>query len=172
MMRAIVLAAIAAAFALAGFVTVRVNATPRFAITPAVQTELQALLRENSLSPVPLADPPGQIIDAALRFKLPGCPADGFLLPLADTTLTDVQSIRFSELTGASYRSTTLTMASQEGVLRARAARALASLKYAFGLQTARNSHTILALFTSINCTEPNADMQAFWAPQPRSKKG
>jgi hypothetical protein len=171
MIRAISLFAIAAAFALAGFVTVRVNATPRFAITPAVQTELQALLSENSLTPVPLADPRGQIIDAALRFRLPGCPADGFLLPLADTTMTDVQSIRFSELTGATYSSSTLTMAAKEGVLHARAARALASLKYAFGLQTARNGHTVLALFTPVNCTEPNADMQAFWEPQPDSEK-
>jgi hypothetical protein len=166
MTRAISLLAIASAFAIAGFVTVRVNATPRFAITPAVQTELQELLRENGLMPVPMADPPGQIIDAALRFRLPGCPADGFLLPLADTTMTDVQSIRFSELTGATYRSATLTMAVEKGVLHARAARAVASLKYAFGLPALRNGHTVLSLFTPLNCPEPLPDMQAFWAPK------
>jgi hypothetical protein len=166
MIRVISLLAIVGAFAIAGFVTVRVNATPRFAITPAVQIELQGLLRKNGLSPVALADPPGQIIDAALRFRLPDCPADGFLLPLADTTMTDVQSIRFSELTGASYRSTVITMTTADGVLRARAARAIASLKYAFGLPALRNGHTVLSLFTPLNCPEPLPDMQAFWAPK------
>jgi hypothetical protein len=166
MMRGVVLTATCAAFLVAGFVTIRVNATPRFSATPQTQAELAALLRENSLIPVPMADPPGKIIDAALRFSMPNCGADGFLLPLQDTLLTDVQSIRFSELTGASYRSTVITMTTADGVLRARAARAIASLKYAFGLPALRNGHTVLSIFTPLNCPEPLPDMQAFWAPK------
>lgn len=166
MMRGVFLTATCAAFLLASFVTIRVNATPRFSATSETQAELAALLRQNSLIPVPMADPPGNIIDSALRFSIPSCGTDGFLLPLQDTLLADVQSIRFSELTGARYRSKVITMTMADGVLRARAARALASLKYAFGLPALRNGHTVLSLFTPLNCPEPLPDMQAFWAPK------
>lgn len=169
MMRAVMLSGIATAFLLAGYVTVQVNGTPRYAVTPALKAELGALLLKNGLTPVPMADPRGQLIDAALRFRLPECPADGFVLPLPYTTLTDVQAIRFSEITGAVYRSTTLNIAVTGGILQARAARALSSLQYAFGRQSVRNDHTVLALFTPQNCVEPRPDMQAFWAPLPDS---
>jgi hypothetical protein len=166
LIRGIALLAISAAFALAGYVTVQVNGTPRYAVTSALKLELGALLLKNGLTPMPMADPRGQLIDAALRFKIPECPVDGFLLPLSYTTLTDVQAIRFSEITGAFYRSTTLNIAVKGSILEARVARALSSLRYAFGQETVRNDHTVLALFTPLDCAEPVLDMRAFWLPQ------
>jgi hypothetical protein len=157
--------AVVAAFGLASYVTVQVNRTPRFAATPELRAELTAILTSNGLLPVPMDDPPGKIIDAAIRFKMPTCSADGFLLPLPDTLLADVQAIRFSEITGAKYRSQAFRDASGGSVLHARATRAIASLKSAFGLAAGRNGHTVLAFFTPIDCDKPTPDLSRFWAP-------
>jgi hypothetical protein len=162
---ALVLLIIAAAFAVAATVTVRVNRQAYFVPSEAVQAELAGLLQQNGLAPQPMGDPPGNIIDHALRFSQPGCPVDGFLLPMADTLLADVQAIRFTELTGAAYSTTTLSMASQHNIVERRAARAVAALKSAFGFAKTRNTDAVLALFTAEDCEAPTPDMRAFWAP-------
>ncbi len=161
------LATLVLCFAAAGYVTVQANRTPRFAQTPALTAELEALLQDQGLSRVPLDDPPGKIIDAALRFDLPDCPIDAFLLPLPDASLTGVQAIRFTELTGTTYRATSQNASGADTPLNARAARWLATLRAVFGLPAARNSHTVLTIFMPLDCPARAPDLGAFWHMRP-----
>jgi hypothetical protein len=167
MTQGLALAASTMAFLLAGYVSISVNSLPRFSVSPAVHEELTTLLRINGMNPLPLGDPPGNIIDTALRFRAPDCPHDSFLLPLPDTLLTDVQGVRFSELTGVAYRSTKLSRNSEADILRARVSSALAALQHAFGEKAARNDHTVLAQFTPTDCPATRLDMRAFWTSRP-----
>jgi hypothetical protein len=163
MIRLACLLAIAALFGLAAFVTVQVNQIPRFAMTPAIQAEIAGLLQQNGLTPQPMEDPPGQLIDLATRFSAPDCPVDGFLLPMADTVLAEVQAIRFTEITGATYLTTRLSIAAKSGTLQTRAARAWSALNAAFRPPTARNGDIVLTIFFPDTCPVPTPDMRSFW---------
>lgn len=166
MIRTFAIFVIVVAFAIAATVAIRVNRLPHFAPSADVSAELTSLLRQNHLAPQPMGDPRGVVIDNALRFSQPGCAADGFLLPLADVLLADVQAIRFTELTGATYRSTTLSFAPTGNIAERRATRAFQALKAAFGQPAARHADAVLALFTPVDCPVPTPDMRAFWAPE------
>jgi hypothetical protein len=163
MIRPISLLPMCLAFALAAYVTWQVNHQPGFANTPQLQSELSALLTANDLPPQPLGDPPGRIIDGALRFAAPGCATDSFLLPVAGLGLAGIQAVRFSELTGASYRSDAMTIAGDAGLIRARLARAYTALRAAFGTTTARHQQTVLVFFTPVDCQIRLPDMREFW---------
>jgi hypothetical protein len=164
MRRALPLLLLGAAFAVVAFVTVQVNRAPRHEVTPAMRAELTALLRANDLTPRPMIDPPGRAIDNALRYATADCTTDSFLLPLRDTSLTTVQSARFSELTGVVYRSRTLKISEDGSVLQARALLAMSAFKAAFGFYSSRNGHTVLTFFTPEDCDSALPNMRAFWA--------
>jgi hypothetical protein len=160
-------AVLALAFGLAAWVTLATNQSARFALTPALTAELAFLLQEQGLAPQPLGDPPGALIDAALRFDLPDCPVDGFLLPVPDVTLIQMQAVRFSELTGARYRSTALHMGGSHGPFVTRLGRWLGNLRAIIGLPAPRHGHTVVALFVPEHCPAAMPDLRAFWAPAP-----
>lgn len=143
---------------------VRVNSLSYFEVTPAVTAELEGLLAANGLQTRPMPEPRKSLLAAALRFGLPACKADGFLLPVSDTALTDVQKLRFGEIGGAVYESHAQRMVSTGGILGARAARAIASFKAAIGLPAPRNGHTVLVLFMPKDCATPPPDLSAYWA--------
>lgn len=156
------------AFALACHVTVKVNELPTFAADPVPPAVLGALLEANDLTVVPQAGVPAPLLAGAVRFGLPGCAADGFVLPLADILLTDVQAIRFSEITGATYHSHAVRMGGADGVLEGRLARAMAAFKAAFGFNAPTRGHTVLAVFMPVGCTRAPPDLSAFWTPSAR----
>lgn len=168
MIRRVLLGLIAVAFAVAAHVTIQVNRLPTFSTSPPPVGELTALLRANGLDVAPRPVGPGTTIAGSLRFSLPECGADGFLLPVGDALLTDVQAIRFTELTGAAYASHVVRMTGGDSILSARAARALSGLQAALGLRAPRNGHTVLAVFLPAGCRRPLPDLQAFWAPAAR----
>ncbi len=142
----------------------RVNSLPRFNVTPAVITELAALLAANGLQTRPMPEPRGLLLQSALRFALPACDADGFLLPVADTQLTHVQAARFAEITGAAYNSFPQRMTLRGGILGARAERAVTTFRAAIGLTAMRNGHTVLVTFLPKGCNMPLPDLRTFWS--------
>jgi hypothetical protein len=151
-------------FLFSGAFVVRVNSLPHFEVTPAVTAELEGLLAANGLQTRPMPEPRTPLLAAALRFALPACGADGFLLPVIDVSETDVQRHRFGEIGGAVYDSYPQRAVSKGGILGARAAMAIATFKAAIGLPAPRNGHTVLVLFMPKGCATPIPDLSAYWA--------
>jgi hypothetical protein len=156
-------------FVIAGVFVTRINGLPHFVNTPADTATLSQILAANGLQQRAMPVTKGELITQAVRFALPACDADGFVLPVADIQLTDVQAPRFTEITGATYESHPQRMVNNGGVLGARAARAMAAFKAVMGLPAPRNSHTVLVLFMPKGCQTPPPDFSAYWAVQDNS---
>jgi hypothetical protein len=155
---------VAVTFAFAGYVTVQVNRVPNFALTPAVQADLTRLLQDNALQVLPFADQWGLVRSKPSVFRLPHCAAFGYLMAVADTSLTDMHTARISEKTGTTYVNKIVRMNNNSGILEGRIARAINNFQSVWGRPPKRFSNTNLVLFLPRDCPHPNIDLQAFWS--------